>query len=241
MVDAPPPFPVAVITGASRGLGRALAEHYLTAGYRVAGCSRGEATIDHENYHHTALDLASEAAVRAWARSVGKTFRAVDVLICNAGLARSALYLSLTTAPVYNDFINVNLTGVFLTLREMGKLMLRSHQGRIITISSAMAALHQEGTAIYSATKAGVTEMTKVLARELAPQGITCNTVAPAMMDTDASRELAKDGDWKERTLALQTIPRMIGMEEICHAVDFFVSEKASAVTGQVLYVGLVD
>jgi NAD(P)-dependent dehydrogenase (short-subunit alcohol dehydrogenase family) len=104
-----------------------------------------------------------------------------------------------------------------------------------------MVPLHQEGTACYSATKAGVQEMTKVLAKELAPQGITCNVIAPAMMDTEASQELAKDNDWKERMLRLQTIPRVIAMEEVCHVADFFVSPQSAAITGQVIYIGLAD
>ncbi len=233
--------PVAVITGTSRGLGRALAEHFLARGHAVAGCSRGEGTIDHEAYHHTVVDIREETEVQAWARALRREFGGVDLLIGNAGLARSALYLAMTPGDVFDDFLRVNFAGVFFTLREFSKLMLRRPDARVITISSTMVPLHQEGTSCYAATKAAVEEMTKVLARELAPQGITCNVIAPAMMDTEASRELAKDGDWKERMLEKQTIPRVIGMDEICHVADFFVSPLAGAVTGQVVYVGLVD
>jgi len=230
---------VAVITGASRGLGRALAEHFLAKSYVVAGCSRGEATISHPDYHHAAVDIRNETAVQGWARSLRREHGGVDVLIANAGLARSALYLSVTPGDVFDDFLRVNFAGVFYTLREISKLMLGRPDARIITISSTMVPLHQEGTACYSATKAAIEEMTRVLAKELAPQGITCNVIAPAMMDTDASQELAKDKDWKDRMLRLQTIPRVIAMDEVCHVADFFVSPLSGAVTGQVVYLGL--
>ncbi len=241
MADTAENIPVAVITGSSRGLGRAMAEHFLAKGYAVAGCSRGDATIEHAAYHHTALDIGDEADVTAWAKSVRRNLKRADVVIANAGLARAALLLSMTPGEVLNDFMRVNFAGVFYTLREFSKVMMRGDGGRVIAISSTMVPLSQDGTAVYSATKAGVTSMTKVLARELAPQGITCNVIAPAMMRTDATAELAKDGDWEQRMLALQTFPRIIEMEEICHAADFLVSDKARSITGQVVYIGVVD
>lgn len=241
MTDSNSQQKVCVISGSSRGLGRALAEHFLDRGFAVAGCSRGEATIDHSSYNHSDLDVRKEADVQKWAREVQKSLERVDVLICNAGLARSALVLSMTPGDVFEDFVDTNFSGVFYVLREFSKLMIRQSSGRILTISSTMAALHQEGTASYSATKSAVTEMTKVLARELAPQNITCNVIAPAMMDTEASQELAKSEDWRKQMLAKQTFPRIIDMDEVCHVADFFVSDKAASITGQVVYIGLVD
>jgi 3-oxoacyl-[acyl-carrier protein] reductase len=233
--------PHCVISGTSRGLGHALAEHFLETGYSVSGCSRGDATIEHSSYEHSCVDVRNEAEVQKWARDVRRSSRNVDVLITNAGLARSALFLSMTPGDVFEDFLNTNFAGVFYVLREFSKLMIRQGSGRILTISSTMAALHQEGTACYSATKSAVTEMTKVLARELAPQNITCNVIAPAMMETDASAELAKSDEWREQMLALQTFPRIIEMNEICHTADFLISEKAGSITGQIIYIGLVD
>ncbi len=241
MADSPQDQPVAVVTGSSRGLGRALAEHFLAQGYRVAGCSRGDGTIDHADYHHSQVDIGDEAAVTGWAKNVRRGLKRVDVVVANAGLARAALLLSMTPGDVFDDFMRVNFAGVFYTLREFSKVMMRTGGGRVIAISSTMVPLSQDGTGVYSATKAGITSMTKVLARELAPKGITCNVIAPAMMRTDASAELAKDGDWEERMLALQTFPRVIDFGEVCHAADFFVSEKARSITGQVVYIGLVD
>jgi 3-oxoacyl-[acyl-carrier protein] reductase len=113
MADADQSKKVVVVTGASRGLGRALAEHYLAQGYAVAGCSRGEATISDSGYHHTTVDIRKETEVQAWARALRREFGGVDVLIANAGLARSALYLSLTPGEVFDDFMRVNFAGVF--------------------------------------------------------------------------------------------------------------------------------
>ena len=232
---------VCVITGASRGLGRAFADHFLLQGYVVAGCSRANSTIDHPMYSHSSVDLRNESEVQKWAKEVRRSFKRVDVLICSAGLARSTMLLSLTPGDVFDDVLETNLSGVFYAMREFSKLMLKQGSGRILAISSTMAALHHEGTSCYSATKAGVTEMTKVLARELAPQGITCNVIAPAMMKTDSSSELSKSATWKKEMLTIQTFPRIIEMDEVCHVVDFFVSEKAASITGQVIYIGLVD
>ena len=232
---------VCVISGTSKGLGWALAAHFLDNDYTVAGCSRGASTIDHPSYHHSQLDIRKEDDVQRWAKDIRRSLKWVDVLICNAGLARSSLLLPMTPGDVFEDFLRTNFASVFYTLREFSKIMIARRNGRILTISSTMAALHQQGTAGYSATKAAVTEMTKTLARELAPQNITCNVIAPAMMETEASEDLAKSGDWKLQMLDKQTFPRVIDMSEVCHVADFFVSPQAASITGQVVYIGLVD
>jgi 3-oxoacyl-[acyl-carrier protein] reductase len=232
--------PVAVITGASRGLGKSLAQYFLDKDYVVVGCSRGEGTIEHKNYQHYKVDVGNEAEVRWWVRNVKNTHKKVDLLICNAGLVRSALFLSMTPSDEMESIVRTNYIGVFYVLREISKVMALRGSGRIITISSTMTLLHEEGTAVYSATKAAVTETTKVLAKELAPRGITCNVIAPAMMLTDSSEALSKGGDWQKRMLEKQIFPRLIETEEICHIADFFASPKSSAITGQVIYIGMV-
>jgi 3-oxoacyl-[acyl-carrier protein] reductase len=241
MIDITESTQVCVISGTSRGLGRAFAVHFLDKGYAVAGCSRGDSTIDYASYRHTCLDVREEADIQKWAGDIRRSFGKVDVLICNAGLARSTLLLPMTPGDEFEDFLRTNFASVFYTLREFSKIMLSRESGRILTISSTMAALHQEGTASYSATKAAVTEMTKTLARELAPKNITCNVIAPAMMETDASEALAKVGDWRQQMLDKQTFPRVIDMNEVCHVADFFISPEAASITGQIVYIGLVD
>jgi 3-oxoacyl-[acyl-carrier protein] reductase len=233
--------PVAVITGTSRGLGKSLAEHFLNQEYQVSGCSRGESVLSHPQYSHSSLDISDEKQVRSWIREVKRNVGRIDVLICNAGLVQSALLLGMTPGDVMESFLKVNIGGVFYTLREVSKVMMTQGSGRIITISTTMVALHEEGTSVYSATKSAVTEMTKILAKELAPKGVTCNVIAPAMMWTDASKKLSHGVDWKQRMLKLQAIPRIIKMDEICHVADFFISPLSSAITGQVVFLGIVD
>jgi 3-oxoacyl-[acyl-carrier protein] reductase len=233
--------PVVIITGSSRGLGKSLAEHFLKQEFRVAGCSRGESTIDHPHYYHDSLDISDQDEVRSWVRKLKKKLGGIDVLICNAGLVSSALLLASTPGDVMEYFLKTNIAGVFYTVKEVSKLMMIKGKGRIITISSTMLALHAEGTSIYSATKSAVTEMTKILAKELAPREITCNVIAPAIMSTESSEELSKGSNWEKRMLAKQTIPRILKMEEICNVADFFISPLSSAVTGQVIYIGVVD
>lgn len=232
---------VIVITGTSRGLGRSLAEHYLAKGYKVAGCSRGEGTICNPGYFHTTCDIGQEREVCSWIRKVRSQYGGIDALICSAGLVRSALFLSVTPGTVMESFLKTNIAGVFYVMREVSKLMVAKGYGRIIAISSTMAALHEEGTAVYSATKSAVTEMTKVLAKELAPRGITCNVVAPGMMWTDSSKDLAKSEEWKDYMLKKQVISRVLNNDEICHVTDFFISPLSGAVTGQVIYLGIVQ
>ncbi len=232
---------IAVITGSSRGLGKHLAEHFLKRGFQVIGCSRGLKTINHDNYQHDSIDVGNESDVRTWVFNIKKKFGRVDILICNAGLVRSTLLLSMTPLSEAENIIRTNYIGVFNVLREISKLMALSGSGRIITISSTMTLLHEEGTSVYSATKAAVTETTKVLAKELAPCGITCNVISPAMMWTQSSMALAENSDWKKRMLMKQVFPRLIEAEEVCHVADFFASPKSGSITGQVVHVGMVS
>ena len=232
---------IAVITGSSRGLGKHLAEHFLNRGFQVIGCSRGLKTINHDNYQHDSIDVGNESDVRTWVFNIKKKFGRVDLLICNAGLVRSTLMLSMIPSSEAENIIRTNYIGVFNVLREISKLMALTGSGRIITISSTMTLLHEEGTSVYSATKAAVTETTKVLAKELAPCGITCNVISPAMMWTQSSMALAENSDWKKRMLIKQVFPRLIEAEEVCHVADFFASPKSGSITGQVVHVGMVS
>jgi 3-oxoacyl-[acyl-carrier protein] reductase len=232
--------PVVVITGTSRGLGLTLAEYFLEKKYRVIGCSRTtEPVIVNEMYSHTILDLGDEKEVRSWVKSIRLQFGHVDVLICNASLVQSALFLSLTPGNLMESFLRNNIAGVFYVLREISKHMVSHGSGRIITISSTTTAVHQEGTSMYSATKSAVTEMIKILAKEVASRGVTCNVIAPAMMKTESSQDLAANTEWESAMLKKQTIERIISKEEVCHVADFLISPLSSAITGQVIYIGL--
>lgn len=229
---------VIIITGTSRGIGRALVEHYLGKGWRVFGCSRSQATIEKPNYHHTELDISDESAIRAWIRTVNHEGGRIDALISNAGAAPANALLTATPGDLIRSTVETNILGTIFLCREVAKIMLTQGSGRIITISSMALGLHQEGTALYSATKSAIVEMTKILAKELAPAGITCNTVAPSMIRTEAVAALGSD--IIEKALGDLTIRREVTIPELCHVIDFFLAEEGAAITGQVIHMGLV-
>lgn len=229
---------VIVITGTSKGIGYGIARHYLAEGFFVAGCSRGKATIEHENYFHSSIDVGDEGQVQAWIRAVKKRFNRIDVLVCNAGYAPANLLLTMTPGAAITDLLHVNFAGSFYVCREVSKAMLLQRAGRIITTSSMAVGLHEEGTAAYSASKAAIVEMTKVMAKELAPAGITCNVIAPSMLMTDAVETLGKDVI--ERALSKLTIKRTVTIEEVCNIISFFAAPESRCITGQVIHMGLV-
>lgn len=229
---------VMVITGTSKGIGNGIAEYFLAKGYRVAGCSRGASTIEHDNYFHSIVDISNEDLVRSWVRAIKNRFKQIDILVCNAGHAPANLLMSMTSGAVLTDLLQVNIAGSFYVCREVSKVMLLQRAGRIITTSSMAVGLHEEGTSAYSASKSAIVEMTKIMAKELAPAGITCNVIAPSMLMTEAVEELGKD--IIERALNKLTIKRTVTTEEICNIVTFFSAPESSCITGQIIHMGLV-
>ena len=230
--------PVMVITGTSRGIGNGMAHHFLGKGFRVAGCSRSKSTLTHENYIHAQLDVGAEEHVRLWVRSIKNDVGRIDVLVCNAGSAPANLLMAMTPGDVLDDVFRTNIAGSYYVCREVSKVMVLQKSGRIITTSSMAVGLHEEGTSAYSASKSAVVEMTKIMAKELAPLGITCNVIAPSMFMTDAVQDL---GDKViERALDKLTIKRTLTIEEICNVVSFFADPASSCITGQVIHMGLV-
>lgn len=228
-----------IITGTSRGIGRGIVEYFLNEGYNVVGCSRGPATLEDAGYRHAQMDVSDEKQVCDWVRSIRRTFGRIDVAICNAGLAPAALPFALTPGQVLEPLLRTNICGTYYMCREAAKVMIAQRSGRIITISSMAVGLHEEGTSAYSASKSAIVEMTKILAKELAPSGVTCNVLAPSMIMTDAVEAL---GDVViARALEKLTIKRKLTMEEICSVVSFFIAPQSSCITGQVIHMGLVS
>ena len=229
---------VIVVTGASKGIGNGMARHFLSRGISVAGCSRSASTIEHDNYFHSIVDVSDEDQVRSWVRAIKKRFQRIDVLVCNAGHAPANLLMSMTSGAVLADLLQVNVAGTFNVCREVSKVMLLQRCGTMINTSSMAVGLHEEGTSAYSASKSAVVEMTKIMAKELAPAGITCNVIAPSMLRTDAVEELGEA--IIERALSKLTIKRMVTVEEICNVVEFFAAPESRCITGQVIHMGLV-
>jgi 3-oxoacyl-[acyl-carrier protein] reductase len=224
-----------VITGTRKGIGRAMAEHYLEAGWRVIGCSRGAGSVENTNYEHFSLDVSDEAAVVSMARQIRSEHGSVDALLNNAGIA-SMNHALLTPASTVNRILQTNVVGTFLFCREMAKLMRRSQSARIVNFTTVAHPLNLEGEAIYAASKAAVESLTRILARELAELKITVNAVGPTPIDTDLIRGVPQEK--MHALLARQALPRLGTVGDVINAVDFFLRPESDFITGQVIYLG---
>jgi 3-oxoacyl-[acyl-carrier protein] reductase len=232
----------AVVTGASRGLGRAIAEAYLRAGANVV-----------VNYNRTPADdlvtLAESLGRRAVAvpADVSKTedcerlistavteFGKIDVLVNNAGITRDGLLARMSDAD-WNDVIQTNLTSCFHWTKAIGWPMCRARFGRIVNISSVTGIMGNAGQANYAAAKAGMIGFTKATAKEFAKRGVTVNVVAPGFIKTDMTAELSEEV--QKGATALIPMQRFGEAAEIASAVAFFCSDEASYITGQVFAV----
>jgi len=229
---------VIVVTGTSRGLGRALAEHFLAGGAQVAGCSRAGAGPEHPCYEHFTLDVSDEKAVVRMVRAVARRHGRIDALVNNAGIASMNPVL-LTPLKTVHSLLATNVVGTFLFCREVGKVMARQRCGRIVNLSTVARPWRLEGESLYAASKAAVESLTEVLARELGPAGVTVNAVGPTPVPTDLLRGVPEASIAALR--ARQAIPRMGTPEDVIHAVEFFLHERSDFVTGQVLYLGGVN
>ncbi len=227
--------PVTLITGASRGIGKYLAEHYLQLGHHVIGCSRREVDWGKEGYTHHTVDVSDEKAVKRLFAEIRKSHGRLDHLINNAGIA-SLNHSLLTPVSTVHDILNTNVVGMFLFCREAAKQMKKHHYGRIVNFTTVVVPLKLAGEAIYAASKAAVEKLTEVLAREFAEFGITVNAVGPGPIETDAIRSVPKEKI--ERLLSMQAIPRLTIFEDVGNIIDFFLKEESGMVTGQTLYLG---
>jgi 3-oxoacyl-[acyl-carrier protein] reductase len=227
--------PVTLITGTRKGIGRWLAEHYVRAGHRVVGCSRGEVDWTLENYTHYQADVADEKAVRALFTDIRRKHGRLDHLINNAGVA-SMNHSLLTPLSTVESVLATNVTGTFLFCREAAKVMAKHGYGRIVNLTTVAIALRLEGEAIYVASKAAVLALTQVLAREFAELGITVNALGPTPIDTDLIRGVG--GEKIERLLRRQAIPRLGSCEDVANVIDFYLRPESGFVTGQHLVLG---
>lgn len=227
-----------VITGTRKGIGRELALRYLAQGNLVAGCSRGESTIDHPSYSHYSLDVAEEREVVNMVLETRKRYGRIDVLLNNAGIA-SMNHILTTPMKTVESVFRTNVFGSFLFLRETAKVMMKQKTGRIVNFATVAVPLRLEGEAAYAASKAAVVQLTEVASRELAPFNITVNAVGPTPVATDLIRKIPKEKI--DALLLRQAMPRLGTLDDVVNVVDFFLDAKSGFVTGQVLYLGGVQ
>jgi 3-oxoacyl-[acyl-carrier protein] reductase len=224
-----------LITGTSRGIGRHMVEYYTGKGYRVAGCSRSPSPFKLKDYFHYEIDVSDERKVKQMVLDVEKKLDSIDILINNAGVA-SMNHFILTPLATVTKLLEINLIGTFLFSREAAKIMMRNKWGRIINFTTVAVPLSLEGESIYVASKSAVEGLTKTLARELAPFDITCNAIGPAPVNTDLIKNVPQEKI--KKLVESLPIKRLGKFEDILNIADFFMSEKSSSVTGQIIYLG---
>jgi len=232
---------VALVTGASRGIGAAIADTLAAQGAKVIGTATsdvGAAAIGERLAVHGGvgrkLDVTDGAAVEKLIDDVAKEFGAVSILVNNAGITRDQLLMRMKDED-WQVILDTNLTSVYRTSKAVMRGMMKARKGRIISIASVVGVTGNPGQANYAAAKAGIIAFSKSLAREIGSRGITVNVVAPGFIDTDMTRALSDD----QRTALLGQIAlgRLDAAADIANAVAFLASPAAAYITGETLHV----
>jgi 3-oxoacyl-[acyl-carrier protein] reductase len=235
---------IAVVTGAGRGIGRAIALQLAKSGAKVVVNYRSSIAQVEELLNvikdnggeaiAVQADISKEAEVKALIEAAVKQFGRLDILVNNAGITKDNLLMRMSEED-FNQVLDINLKGTFLCTKHASTIMLKQRSGKIINISSVVGVTGNIGQANYAASKAGVIGLTKAAARELASRGITVNAVAPGFIDTDMTEHLSDK--IKEASIANIPLKRFGTTDEIAGAVSFLASEAANYITGQVLQV----
>jgi len=232
---------IALVTGASQGIGRAIALRLAAQGAHVALAARNQEKLGEVaaeigaaggTAHSFALDISNEESIKGCAKAVIAHFGRIEILVNNAGITRDTLSMRMRRHD-WDDVLTTNLTGAFLLSQACMSTMLKSRWGRIINITSVVGETGQAGQANYAASKAGLIGLTKSLARELATRAITVNAVAPGMIATAMTEVLT---DEQKAAMAAQIPVGRAGTDvEIAAAVAFLASEDAAYITGHTL------
>lgn len=234
----------AIVTGASRGIGRKIALELGKEGYNVVVNYAGnkekaeEVVSEIKSFGVEAFafqaNVSEQDEVKAMIKETTSQFGTIDVLVNNAGITRDNLLMRMKQDE-WDDVINTNLKGVFNCVQAVTRPMLKQKSGRIINLSSVVGSLGNAGQVNYVATKSGVEGMTRTFARELASRGITCNAVAPGFIISDMTDQLSDE--LKEQMKSQIPLARFGEDSDIAHTVAFLASDKASYITGQTIHV----
>ena len=235
---------IVVVTGGSRGLGRAVCRDFAGSDTHICfnyhasekGAQETGELISEAggSWDSERVDITSLNAVNAWFKQIGTTFKKIDVLVNNAGITRDGL-IAMMKESDWDDVLETNLKGTFNCIKPAIRLMMRKRYGRIVNVTSVVGAMGNPGQANYAASKAGIIGLTQSVAKEIATRGITVNAVAPGYLETDMTASLQDKA--KEAMLAFIPMGRAGTLPEVTAAIKFLASDEAAYITGQVLHV----
>ncbi|MBX2857502.1 MAG: SDR family oxidoreductase [Cellvibrionaceae bacterium] len=224
-----------LITGTSRGLGLALAEHYLSLGDKVYGCSRGQSDLRHENYCHFEVDIGCDESVASFFFALRKHTKVLDALVNNAGVASMNAF-ALTPAKTFKKIFDINVQGTYMCCQKALGMLKKSEHARIVNFTTVAVPLQLEGESIYAASKSAVETLTKVVAKEFASFGVTCNAIGPSPIDTALIKAVPQ-----HKIAALidrQAIKKMAQPADVLNVIDFYLKPESDFISGQILYLG---
>ena len=232
---------VVLVTGASRGIGAAIADELAAQGATVIGTATsasGAAAIGErlaaQGGHGRELNVTDAAAVEALIEAIGKEFGAVSILVNNAGITRDNLLMRMKEED-WQAILDTNLTSVYRTSKAVMRGMMKARKGRIINIASVIGVTGNAGQANYAAAKAGIIAFSKSLAKEIGSRGVTVNVVAPGFIDTDMTRAMPEDA--KLALIGQVALGRLGEAADVARAVAFLAGPSASYITGETLHV----